>query len=71
MADKSGRAGPRTRTKTTEPPSHPYEEYEGGPLWEAVDRAVGDLVSNGDLEEKTGRSYIVGYICKLVSAGAA
>jgi hypothetical protein len=71
MADKSGPAGRRTRTKTTDPPGHPYQEYEGSPLWKVVDQAVGDLVNNGDVEEKTHRSYIVGYICKLVSAGGA
>jgi hypothetical protein len=69
MVDKSGRAGLRTRIKTADQP-RPYEEYEGSALWKVVDRAVADPVNNGDIEEKTHRSYSVGYICKSMSAKA-
>ena len=33
-------------------------------LWQAIDKVVEDLVNNTDIEEKTERDYIVGYICK-------
>jgi hypothetical protein len=46
--------------------AHPYADYEGEETWTAVDKAISDLVANGDLEEKTARSHIVGYICKLL-----
>ena len=29
-----------------------------------MDKAIDDLVENGDLTETTRREYIVGYICK-------
>ena len=45
----------------------PYETYKHTPLWNVVDRGIADLVSNGDLEETTDRTYIVGYLCKLLS----
>ena len=47
--------------------SHPYREYEGTPLWRALDKGIADLVENQDLEERTRREYIVGYLCKLLA----
>jgi hypothetical protein len=47
--------------------SHPYQQYEGTALWQAVDHAIDDLVNNGDLIEQTRREYIVGYICKIIT----
>jgi hypothetical protein len=41
--------------------SHPYEEFEADPLWQVVEDAVRDLVTNGDVCEQTSRAYIVGY----------
>ena len=48
-------------------PSHPYCEYEGTPLWRALDKGIADLVENQDLEERTRREYFVGYLCKLLA----
>jgi hypothetical protein len=45
---------------------HPYIEYESHPLWKIVENAIEDLVKNDDLVEKTGREYIVGYICEQI-----
>jgi hypothetical protein len=42
--------------------SHPYKKYEGDPIWRALEKAIKALVKNGDLEEKTARSHIVGYL---------
>jgi hypothetical protein len=50
-----------------EVPSHPYREYEGTPLWRALNKGIADLVENQDLEERTRREYIVGYLCKLLA----
>ena len=47
---------------------HPYKKFQGTFLWERVDRAVTALAKNGDIQETTRREYIVGYICKTVSA---
>jgi len=48
----------------------PYEEFKTTHIWEVLDKAIQDLVDNSDIEEKTDRSYIVGYLCKtLVASG--
>jgi hypothetical protein len=45
---------------------HPYEAFERSPLWRAIDRALIDLVGNGDLRENEYHEYIVGYLCKSI-----
>jgi len=50
---------------------HLYIAFEGTPLWRRVDKAISALVKNGDLQETMSREYIVGYICKIVSADKA
>ncbi len=45
-------------------PQHPYVEYEGTALWWNIESAISDPVRNNDLEERTPRPYIVGYICR-------
>ena len=47
---------------------HPYEEYEAYKLWMNVKSSVEDLVENNDIELLTPIEYIVGYICKNISA---
>jgi hypothetical protein len=47
--------------------THPYKQFEGTPLWEVILKGIDDLVGNNDLEEKTARENIVGYLCKLLS----
>ena len=46
---------------------HPYEEFEGTPLWDSLAKAVCELVENDDILERTERVYIVGYLCKCVA----
>ena len=45
---------------------HPYKNFEESALWRVVEDAINNLVENDDLEEKTGREYIVGYIVKHI-----
>jgi hypothetical protein len=47
---------------------HPYQAFEGSPTWKRVERAISDLVKNGDIQEATRREYIIGYICKIIGA---
>lgn len=47
---------------------HPYQEYEASKLWMNVKSSVEDLVENNDIELLTPIEYIVGYICKNISA---
>lgn len=51
--------------------SHPYEQFEGTPLWEAINKGLDDLGENNDIEETTSREYIVGYLCKLINESVA
>lgn len=46
---------------------HPYKEFEKSVSWHIVESAIEELVNNGDLEEKTAREYIVGYIIKCLT----
>ena len=46
--------------------SYPYQKYEITDNWKVIERAVSDLVENGDLITQTDRKYVVGYICKLL-----
>jgi len=47
---------------------HPYEAWQGTPLWKALEDAIGELVENQDLEELTRREYIVGYLTERLSS---
>ena len=47
---------------------HPYEEYETSKLWKIVKSSIEELVENNDIELFTPIEYIVGYICKNISA---
>jgi len=57
--------------------AHPYEEFQGSPLWQAIDAELGQLEANGDLVLTTARQYVVGALCKrlheaqLISTDAA
>jgi hypothetical protein len=45
----------------------PYEEYKDTKIWNVIEFAVSNLVDNSDVEEKTDRRYIVGYLCKALA----
>ena len=44
--------------------THPYQEFEGSPLWRAVDAEIAALESNNDLKLTTARPYVVGALCQ-------
>ena len=46
---------------------HPYQQYEKFPIWDALDRAIDELIKNGDVEEQTARQYIVGFLAKSLT----
>ncbi|MEK4487647.1 hypothetical protein MHH81_19215 [Psychrobacillus sp. FSL H8-0484] len=47
--------------------AHPYEIFEGTPLWDVINKGIDDLVESNDIEEMIPREYIVGYLCKLIT----
>ncbi len=42
--------------------------YENTELWKALEKGIRDLVENQDLKEIENRDYIVGYLCKVLTA---
>ncbi|HUO10708.1 MAG TPA: hypothetical protein VM008_20575 [Phycisphaerae bacterium] len=50
---------------------HPYKSLERHKAWKITEKAIKDLVSNGDVEEFTDRSHIVGYILKKLQDAKA
>lgn len=65
MVHNSGRTDRKTSSQSRKN-SHPYEGLERTPMWNRVDQAVKALLKNGDLELKTHRKYVVGYICHKI-----
>ena len=47
--------------------SHPYKAFEGSALWRSVEKQIGALVKNRDIQELTARNYIVGSICNAIA----
>lgn len=47
--------------------NHPYKKFGNTKLWKLLDSAFDDLVKNQDIELKTSKNYVVGYLCKKIS----
>ena len=45
----------------------PYSQFAETKLWKVVDKAIADLEKNQDLELRTNRKYVIGYLCEKVS----
>jgi hypothetical protein len=45
---------------------HPYKEFEQTQLWELIEKALDELITNRDIELTTRKEYVVGYICKTL-----
>jgi hypothetical protein len=45
---------------------HPYYEFEETAIWKVVDDGISELVANQDINERTLRRYIVGYLIKCM-----
>ncbi len=43
-----------------------YEKYMETNIWKVLDRAFSDLVENQDIEERTDRNYLIGYLIKCL-----
>jgi hypothetical protein len=44
----------------------PYKELKKHAVWKVLDRGIKDLQANGDIEARTAREYIVGYLSKVL-----
>jgi hypothetical protein len=45
---------------------HPYKNFESTKLWSILMKSINELVENNDIDERTPREYIVGYLCKQI-----
>ena len=44
-----------------------YDDFLETKIWMVLERGIQDLVANEDLEEKTNRKYLIGYLAKCLS----
>ncbi len=49
--------------------NHPYQNLEGHPLWQPIQKALGDLTSNQDISITTDSRYVVGYLLSTIIQG--
>ena len=45
---------------------HPYKKLERTQTWKTIEKAIADLIDNGDITEATARRYIVGYLTEQI-----
>jgi hypothetical protein len=43
--------------------AHPYVEFEGTPLWQALTEVFRELEENRDVAVTTASEYVIGYAC--------
>lgn len=43
-----------------------YNEFKNTKIWEVLDQGIQNLIDNQDIEEKTNREYLIGYLLKLL-----
>jgi hypothetical protein len=48
--------------------TNPYKQFEKLHTWKIVAKAIDDLEQNGDLELKTSREHVVGYLTQQLVA---
>ncbi len=56
------------RAMTTPQPQRVYEQYEGTPLWCALEAALADLQASREISVGTAPRYILGYLCQELAA---
>jgi hypothetical protein len=47
--------------------THPYFRHEGSELWHVLDTALAELEHNQDIELRTKRELVLGFICDAVT----
>jgi hypothetical protein len=45
-----------------------YEEYDGTPLWRALEAAMAQLEQSGEVTVATAPRYVLGYLCQELAA---
>jgi hypothetical protein len=53
----------------TTPQTHKiYEQYEGTPLWRALETALAQLEASREIDVGTAPRYVLGYLCQELAA---
>ena len=45
-----------------------YEQYEGTPLWRALETALAELQASREITFGTAPHYVLGYLCQELAA---
>ena len=45
-----------------------YEEYRDTPLWRALAEVLAELEANREIKVETASDYVIGYMCRELSA---
>jgi hypothetical protein len=53
---------------TTPQPHKIYEQYEGTPLWRALEGAMAELEASRELAVGTAPRYVLGFLCQELAA---
>ena len=48
--------------------TRPFDEYRDTPLWNAVAATVAELTATHELRIETAPEYVIGYLCRELSA---
>ena len=46
----------------------PFDEYRDSALWTAVEEAVRELSATGEIAINTAPQYVIGYLCRELTA---
>jgi hypothetical protein len=49
--------------------NHPYQNLEGHPLWQPIQKALGDMTSNQDISITTDSRYVIGFLLSTIIQG--
>lgn len=46
----------------------PFDEYRDTPLWRAAEATIAELVATRELRVDTAPEYVIGYLCRELTA---
>lgn len=62
--------GTKEQEQTAEVAGFPYKDLMSHPAWKVIEKSISELESNSDLELRTARRHVIGYLVeKLVESG--
>lgn len=46
--------------------THPYQQFEGTPLWATLEKALAELEANSDSRLTTAPAHVIGFLAKAL-----